>query len=148
MRNRYTKGLAKLRRRWIAVLVKGHRIGARREESLPQASEMDPTFCERSPQASTLLRVTLVWRSLARRWFLSQCERVRLARPTAYPRRVSHRQFFARCRAGLPEPRRRKSQAIGVALFQSAAVPWPRTGNDASHDRMHFLPALEKVIDR
>ena len=128
--------------------IKGHRSGARREGSRPQASEMDPTFCERSPQTSTLSKVTLVWWSLALRRFLSQCERVRLSRPTAYPRRVSHRQFFARCRAGLPEPRRRKSQVIGVELFRSSAVPWLRTGNDDSVDRMRSLPALERVIDR
>jgi hypothetical protein len=57
---------ALVRWRWRGV-VKGHRSEARREESRPQASEMDLTFCERSPQTSTLLRVTLVWRSLARR---------------------------------------------------------------------------------
>jgi hypothetical protein len=128
--------------------IKGHRSGARREERRPQALEMDPTFCERSPQTSTWLRVTLVWRSLPRRRFLSQCEQVRLGRPTAYPRRVCPPQFFARCRAGLPEPRQRKSRVIGVELFRSSAVPRLRTGSDASLDRMHSLPALEKGIDR
>src|ERR1700722_12567843 len=109
---------------------------------------MDPTFCERSLQTSTLLGVTLVWLSLPRRRFLSQCEQVRLGRPTAYPRRVCHRRFFARCRAGLPEPRQRKSKAIGVELFRSSAVPWLRIENDASVDRARSLPALETVIDR
>jgi hypothetical protein len=79
--------------------IKGHRSGARREGSRPQASEIDPTFCERSPQTSTLSKVTLVWWSLALRRFLSQCERVRLSRPTAYPRRVSHRQFCGTVRS-------------------------------------------------
>src|SRR3984957_8762827 len=124
--------------------IKEQRNGARREERRPQALEMDPTFCERSPQTSTWLRVTLVWRSLPRRRFLSQCEQVRLGRSTAYPRRVCPQQFFARCRAGLPEPRQRKSRVIGVALFRSSAVPRLRTGSDASPDRMHSLPAPEK----
>src|ERR1700683_1543984 len=128
--------------------IKEHRSGARREERRPQALEMDPTFCERSPQTSMWLRVTLVWRSLPRRRFLSQCEQVRLGRPTADPRRVCPPQFFARCRAGSPEPRRRKSLVIAVELFRSSAVPWLRTGNDASVDRMRSLPALERVTDR
>src|ERR1700683_1477356 len=128
--------------------IQEHRSGARREERRPQALEMDPTFCERSPQTSTWLRVTLVWRSLPRRRFLSQCEQVRLGRPTAYPRPVCPPQFFARCRAGLPEPRQRKSRVIGVELFRSSAVPRLRTGSDASLDRMRSLPALERVTDR
>jgi len=33
--------------------IKGHHSEARREESRPQALEMDPTFCERSPLTNT-----------------------------------------------------------------------------------------------
>src|ERR1700684_415716 len=109
---------------------------------------MDPTFCERAPRTNTWLGVTLVWWSLVRLGFLSQCARARLGRPIADPRRVCRRQFFARCRAGLPEPRRRKSLAIAVELFRSSAVPWLRTRNDDSVDRVRSLPALERVIDR
>src|ERR1700722_20146769 len=48
MRDGYTKGLPELRRRWIAVLVKGHHSGATRVESRPRASAMGTPFCERS----------------------------------------------------------------------------------------------------